>query len=70
MVNYDQSLRDYCDGSVIQFTYGEDGLDVCKSHYLKPDRLEFLNLINDIVHNPRAIQMAKATVQDQLGLDR
>jgi DNA-directed RNA polymerase I subunit RPA1 len=33
-VNYDCSVRDVADGSIIQFLYGEDGLDVGKSAYL------------------------------------
>lgn len=33
-VNYDQTVRDSC-GSVIQFLYGEDGLDIVKSQLLK-----------------------------------
>lgn len=33
MVSYDASVRD-ADGSVIQFLYGEDGLDVTKQKYL------------------------------------
>lgn len=33
-VQYDQTVRDSC-GSVIQFLYGEDGLDVVKSQFLK-----------------------------------
>lgn len=32
-VNYDNTVRD-CDGSVIQFQYGEDGLDVIKQKHL------------------------------------
>merc|ERR1719341_707007 len=30
------------DGSVIQFQYGEDSLDVTKSQYLKPGKLDYL----------------------------
>jgi DNA-directed RNA polymerase beta' subunit len=33
-VNYDQTVRDSC-GSVIQFLYGEDGLDIVKCQMLK-----------------------------------
>jgi len=33
-VHYDQTVRDSC-GSVIQFLYGEDGLDIVKSQMLK-----------------------------------
>jgi len=40
-VGYDLTVRD-SDGSVVQFRYGEDGLDVCKSQYLKPKQLAFL----------------------------
>ena len=33
-VGYDATVRD-CDGSIVQFCYGEDGLDVAKTAYLK-----------------------------------
>ena len=33
-VEYDTSVRDAADGSLIQFLYGEDGLDVAKAKYL------------------------------------
>ena len=29
-----------CDNSVVQFQYGEDSLDVCKSQYIKPSKLK------------------------------
>lgn len=35
VVNYDNTVRD-SDQSVIQFLYGEDGLDIVKSQLLKP----------------------------------
>ena len=31
------------DGSVVQFLYGEDGLDVCHSQFLQPARFPFLH---------------------------
>ena len=34
VVQYDQTVRD-ADGSIVQFLYGEDGLDILKSSYLK-----------------------------------
>jgi DNA-directed RNA polymerase I subunit RPA1 len=40
-VAYDQTVRD-SDGSVLQFQYGEDGLDVCKSQYLNEKSIPFL----------------------------
>jgi DNA-directed RNA polymerase I subunit RPA1 len=54
VVNYDYTVRD-ADGSVIQFHYGEDSIDVCKSAYL--DRFSFLTTnYKALVHklNPAA----------------
>ncbi|GMS82240.1 hypothetical protein PENTCL1PPCAC_4415 [Pristionchus entomophagus] len=47
-VHYDQTVRDH-DGSVIQFRYGEDGMDVCKSTFLAPKQLPFLEQNLDTV---------------------
>ncbi|GMR34290.1 hypothetical protein PMAYCL1PPCAC_04485, partial [Pristionchus mayeri] len=47
-VHYDQTVRDH-DGSVIQFRYGEDGMDVCKSTFLSPKQLPFLEQNLDAV---------------------
>ena len=42
VVNYDGTVRD-SDGSIVQFQYGEDSMDVCKSQYLKKGhQLDFL----------------------------
>ena len=30
------------DGSVVQFLYGEDGLDVCRTNFLQPSQFSFL----------------------------
>ena len=38
---YDQTVRD-SDGSVLQFLYGEDGLDIGKSQYLNEKGIPFL----------------------------
>jgi len=35
------TVRDLSDNSVIQFLYGEDGLDILQSQLLKPDQMEF-----------------------------
>lgn len=40
-VNYDMTVRD-SDGSVIQFLYGEDGMEVAKSQFLKKEQMPFL----------------------------
>ncbi|XP_070528847.1 DNA-directed RNA polymerase I subunit RPA1 isoform X2 [Cardiocondyla obscurior] len=41
IINYDATVRDY-DGSLIQFHYGEDGLDVLGSRFLRKDQIAFL----------------------------
>ena len=58
VVNYDQTVRD-SDGSVVQFQYGEDSLDVCKSQYLKPKAMDFLKDNLGSLHNLEAIDKAK-----------
>ena len=35
------TVRDLSDNSVIQFLYGEDGLDILQSQLLKPDQMKF-----------------------------
>ena len=40
-VNYDMTVRD-SDNSVVQFMYGEDGMDISKSQFLKQNQLAFL----------------------------
>ncbi|VDM80748.1 unnamed protein product, partial [Strongylus vulgaris] len=40
-IHYDGTVRDH-DGSVVQFHYGEDGLDVIKSTYISPKTFPFL----------------------------
>lgn len=34
-VHYDATVRDNADGSVVQFAYGEDGLDVTNVSYMR-----------------------------------
>ena len=59
MVNYDQTVRDSCDNSVIQFQYGEDGLDVCKSQYLKSNQFDFMMQNQKSFYDPKAVEIAK-----------
>ncbi|VDM52658.1 unnamed protein product [Angiostrongylus costaricensis] len=40
-IHYDGTVRDH-DGSIVQFRYGEDGLDVTKSTYISPKTFPFL----------------------------
>ncbi|XP_040275191.1 DNA-directed RNA polymerase I subunit RPA1 isoform X2 [Bufo bufo] len=41
VVQYDLTVRD-SDGSVVQFLYGEDGLDVPKTQFLQPNQFPFI----------------------------
>ncbi|KAM5193373.1 DNA-directed RNA polymerase I subunit RPA1 [Mantella aurantiaca] len=52
VVQYDLTVRD-SDGSVIQFLYGEDGLDVPKTQFLQPKQFPF------IAENYEVIKQAK-----------
>ena len=58
VVNYDMTVRD-SDGSVVQFQYGEDALDVCKSQYLKKSQFDFLLDNVKSIYNEKAIQQIK-----------
>lgn len=51
-VHYDMTVRD-SDNSVVQFMYGEDGMDVSKSQFLKTKQFPFLfdNVSNIIPNN-------------------
>ncbi|XP_063781050.1 DNA-directed RNA polymerase I subunit RPA1 [Pseudophryne corroboree] len=52
VVQYDLTVRD-SDGSVVQFLYGEDGLDVPKTQFLQPKQFPF------IAENYEAIKQSK-----------
>jgi DNA-directed RNA polymerase I subunit RPA1 len=58
-VGYDQTVRD-CDGSVIQFYYGEDGMDVCKAQFLDPSQIHILAENSEIVLNKQGLKQLKA----------
>lgn len=51
-VNYDLTVRD-SDGSVVQFYYGEDGLDILKTKFLSENQYPFM-ISNYKVSNTRS----------------
>lgn len=57
-VAYDHTVRDF-DSSVIQFAYGEDGLDVLKCQFLKEDQFQFLDENSTAVMNKSIIKKLK-----------
>ncbi len=54
-MQYDGTVRD-SDGSVIQYLYGEDGMDVGKSQYLKAKQLKFLEDNSNSIVDPAALK--------------
>ncbi|XP_019629041.1 PREDICTED: DNA-directed RNA polymerase I subunit RPA1-like isoform X3 [Branchiostoma belcheri] len=61
VINYDLTVRD-SDGSLIQFYYGEDGLDIPKTQFLGPKHFPFM------VNNHQAVMQQKQLqlVQDRM----
>ncbi|KAK9502885.1 hypothetical protein O3M35_011572 [Rhynocoris fuscipes] len=57
-VNYDQTVRD-SDGTVVQFLYGEDGMEVTKCQFLKEEQLPFLVDNINSIYNPEEIESLK-----------
>lgn len=60
-VHYDQTVRDH-DNTVIQFRYGEDGMDVGRSIFLNSKHFDFLE------DNLKAVR-ASATVENVMESD-
>lgn len=58
IVNYDATVRDY-DGSLIQFYYGEDGLDVPSSRFLREDQIAFLADNKDSIMDTKLLECVK-----------
>lgn len=57
-IAYDNTVRD-SDHSVIQFAYGEDGLDVLKCQFLKKDQLPFLDTNSNAVVSKSVLKKLK-----------
>jgi len=64
VVGYDMTVRE-SDGSVIQFQYGEDSLDVTKSQYLKPGKLEYLAENLDSAYRVEDVRRAKEVTDEK-----
>uniref|UniRef100_A0A182QAF2 DNA-directed RNA polymerase subunit n=1 Tax=Anopheles farauti TaxID=69004 RepID=A0A182QAF2_9DIPT len=66
-VQYDMTVRD-SDGSVIQFMFGEDGMDIAKSQFVANDKqTRFLDMNWDVVvPQERLTALTKSTEEDPL----
>ncbi|XP_055531445.1 DNA-directed RNA polymerase I subunit RPA1 [Wyeomyia smithii] len=63
-VNYDMTVRD-SDNSVVQFMYGEDGMEISKAQFIENSKqLRFLDLNRDVIVRPEVVK--KLTSDDQL----
>ncbi|XP_011861692.1 PREDICTED: DNA-directed RNA polymerase I subunit RPA1 [Vollenhovia emeryi] len=58
IVNYDATVRDY-DGSLIQFYYGEDGLDIPGSRFLTKNQISFLVDNKDSILDTKLLECLK-----------
>ncbi|KAF7381991.1 hypothetical protein HZH66_013423 [Vespula vulgaris] len=58
VINYDSTVRD-SDGSLIQIYYGEDGLDVPASTFLKKDQMDFLVDNRNVIVDPNLVTYLK-----------
>lgn len=54
-VSYDGTVRD-SDNTVVQFMYGEDGMDILKSQFLKLKQLPFLNENRDAIVDDEVLE--------------
>ncbi|MBZ3870003.1 DNA-directed RNA polymerase I subunit RPA1 [Sciurus carolinensis] len=57
VVQYDLTVRD-SDGSVVQFLYGEDGLDIPKTQFLQPRQFPFLASNYQVIMRSKHLQEA------------
>lgn len=57
-VHYDMTVRD-SDGSVVQFAYGEDGMDISKVQFLKPSQMSFLEDNHQVLYNAELLSQLK-----------
>lgn len=58
-VKYDSTVRD-SDGSLIQFYYGEDGLDVLQSRFLNEKQIQFLIENKDAIADKKLLETCKS----------
>ncbi|NXS53970.1 RPA1 polymerase, partial [Brachypteracias leptosomus] len=62
VVQYDLTVRD-SDGSVVQFLYGEDGLDIPKTQFLQPEQFPFIAENYEVIQKTNHLDEALARMQ-------
>ncbi|XP_006111690.2 DNA-directed RNA polymerase I subunit RPA1 [Pelodiscus sinensis] len=64
VVQYDLSVRD-SDGSVVQFLYGEDGLDVPRTQFLQPKQFPFIAENYEVIQKSKHIDEVLSKIDSQ-----
>ena len=66
-VSYDGTVRD-SDNTVVQFMYGEDGMDILKSQFLKLKQMSFLNENRDAILDDEVLESLRNSpeVEEQI----
>ncbi|KAM8808325.1 DNA-directed RNA polymerase I subunit RPA1 [Eudromia elegans] len=62
VVQYDLTVRD-SDGSVVQFLYGEDGLDIPKTQFLQPEQFPFIAENYEVIQKTNRLDEALAKME-------
>ncbi|XP_019937154.2 DNA-directed RNA polymerase I subunit RPA1 [Paralichthys olivaceus] len=64
VVQYDLTVRD-SDGSVVQFLYGEDGLDIPKTQFLQPRQFPFIEDNYEVIQRSQDLDKVLAHLDPQ-----
>ncbi|XP_024139139.1 DNA-directed RNA polymerase I subunit RPA1 [Oryzias melastigma] len=64
VVQYDLTVRD-SDGSVVQFLYGEDGLDIPKTPFLQPRQFPFIEDNFEVIRRSQSLDSVLARLDAQ-----
>ncbi|XP_007952293.1 DNA-directed RNA polymerase I subunit RPA1 [Orycteropus afer afer] len=67
VVQYDLTVRD-SDGSVVQFLYGEDGLDIPKTQFLQPKQFPFLVSNHEVIMKSKHLHEVLSRADPQKAL--
>ncbi|KAL1261396.1 hypothetical protein QQF64_006661 [Cirrhinus molitorella] len=64
VVQYDLTVRD-SDGSVVQFLYGEDGLDIPKTQFLQPRQFPFIKDNYEVIRKSKCLDEVLAKMNSK-----
>ncbi|XP_042625626.1 DNA-directed RNA polymerase I subunit RPA1-like [Cyprinus carpio] len=64
VVQYDLTVRD-SDGSVVQFLYGEDGLDIPKTQFLQPQQFPFIKDNYEVIRKSKCLDEVLAKMHPE-----